>query len=258
MEFWLKDGIAPVYLTLSLSRASLSLSSGSRPPPQPATFWPAVHSSGHHLGRDRSQNDRPDSAVLPHPFSDVCRQRYRRKLQKNGLFLPRFSGARSGDSGHQILRSRIASILSVGGLIFEFERRRSDLRISRGDSGHFRCVFPAMGYRFGHPRAAGACGGACGGAWALVPNGYRISRIFRVRWDCIGFDGLYNGVPDTPEMPTLVLSLYKLSGRAIMSDPTVRSGPNLQDVHPRACRTYRNFWIGVWRLWALQARLTLG
>ncbi|CAL2249957.1 unnamed protein product [Prunus armeniaca] len=96
----------PPSITLSLSRASLSLSSGSRPPPQPATFWPAVQSSGHHSGRDRSQNDRPDFAVLPHPFSDVSRQRYRRKLQKNGRFLPRFSGARSGDSGHQILRSR--------------------------------------------------------------------------------------------------------------------------------------------------------
>ncbi|CAL8118807.1 unnamed protein product [Prunus armeniaca] len=106
MDFWLKDGIAPVSHTLSLSRASLSLSSGSRAPPQPATFWPAVQSSGHHSGRDRSQNDRPDSAVLPHLFSDVSRQRYRRKVQKNGRFLPRFSGARSGDSGHQILRSR--------------------------------------------------------------------------------------------------------------------------------------------------------
>ncbi|CAL9012362.1 unnamed protein product, partial [Prunus brigantina] len=90
--------------SLSLSRVlSLSSCGGSA---QPATFLPAVHSSGHHSGRDWSQNDRPDSAVLPHPFSDVSRQRYRRKLQKNGRFLPRFSGARSSDFGHQILRSR--------------------------------------------------------------------------------------------------------------------------------------------------------
>ncbi|CAL2237318.1 unnamed protein product [Prunus armeniaca] len=39
-----------------------------------------------------------------------------------------------------------------------------------------------------------------------------------------------------------------------MSDPTVRSGPNLQDMCPRACRTSRNFRIGIWRLWAPQAR----
>ncbi|CAL8151049.1 unnamed protein product [Prunus armeniaca] len=91
--------------SLSPARPSLSLLWFATPP-QPATFWPAVQSSGHHSGRDRSQNDRPDSAVLPHLFSDVSRQRYRRKMQKNGRFLPRFSGARSGDSGHQILRSR--------------------------------------------------------------------------------------------------------------------------------------------------------
>ncbi|CAL8112378.1 unnamed protein product [Prunus armeniaca] len=127
-DFWLKDGIAPVYHTLSLSRASLSLSSGSRPPPQPATFWPAVHSSGHHSGRDRSQNDRPDSAVLPHLFSDVSRQRYRRKVQKNGRFLPRFSGARSGDSGHQILRSRMSDLRI--GFRPDFEGRFRPLPVS--------------------------------------------------------------------------------------------------------------------------------
>ncbi|CAL9002268.1 unnamed protein product, partial [Prunus brigantina] len=44
----------------------------------------ATASSGRHLGRDRSQNDRPDSAVLPHQFSDAGRPRYRRILQKTG------------------------------------------------------------------------------------------------------------------------------------------------------------------------------
>ncbi|CAL8137714.1 unnamed protein product [Prunus armeniaca] len=133
MDFWLKDGIAPVSHSLSLSRASLSLSSGSRPPPQPATFWPAVHSSGHHSGRDRSQNDRPDSAVLPHPFSDVSRQRYRRKLQKTAGFYPNFP--------ELVPAIPATKSCDQGGLIFELDFGR----ISRGDSGHFR----KLGRRFG-------------------------------------------------------------------------------------------------------------
>ncbi|CAL8121331.1 unnamed protein product [Prunus armeniaca] len=44
-------------------------------------------------------------------------------------------------------------------LIFELDFGRFwDL-----NSGHFRSVFEAKGYRFGHPRAA--C--ACGGSWTL-------------------------------------------------------------------------------------------
>ncbi|CAL9006176.1 unnamed protein product, partial [Prunus brigantina] len=73
--------------------------------------WPAVHSSGHRSGRDRSQNDRPGSAVLPHPFSDISRQRYRRKMQKTRPVLPSFSGARSGNSGHQSRRVRFRPVL---------------------------------------------------------------------------------------------------------------------------------------------------
>ncbi|BBH00052.1 HXXXD-type acyl-transferase family protein, partial [Prunus dulcis] len=35
--------------------------------------------------------------------------------------------------------------------------------------------------------------------------------------------------------------------RAIVSDPTVRSEPNLQDECPKCYRTHRNFRIGIWR-----------
>ncbi|KAI5343444.1 hypothetical protein L3X38_011320 [Prunus dulcis] len=45
-------------------------------------------------------------------------------------------------------------------------------------------------------------------------------------------------------------------GRAIVSDPTVRSEPNLQDECPIPYRTHRNFRIGVWRSWSPWARLT--
>ncbi|KAI5334517.1 hypothetical protein L3X38_024650 [Prunus dulcis] len=44
--------------------------------------------------------------------------------------------------------------------------------------------------------------------------------------------------------------------RAIVSDPTVRSGPNLQDKCPIPYRTHRNFRIGIWRSWAPWACLT--
>ncbi|BBH05692.1 Ankyrin repeat family protein, partial [Prunus dulcis] len=45
-------------------------------------------------------------------------------------------------------------------------------------------------------------------------------------------------------------------GRAIVSDPTVRSEPNLQDECPIPYRTHRDFRIGVWRSWSPWARLT--
>ncbi|BBN69870.1 Histidine kinase-, DNA gyrase B-, and HSP90-like ATPase family protein [Prunus dulcis] len=38
--------------------------------------------------------------------------------------------------------------------------------------------------------------------------------------------------------------------RTIVSDPTVRSEPNLQDECPVRYRTHRNFRIGVWRSWS--------
>ncbi|KAI5327202.1 hypothetical protein L3X38_026598 [Prunus dulcis] len=44
--------------------------------------------------------------------------------------------------------------------------------------------------------------------------------------------------------------------RAIVSDPTVRSEPNLQDKFPIPYRTHRNFRIRVWRSWSPWARLT--
>ncbi|BBH02258.1 plant U-box 24 [Prunus dulcis] len=44
--------------------------------------------------------------------------------------------------------------------------------------------------------------------------------------------------------------------RTIVSDPTVRSEPNLQDECPIRYRTHRNFRIGVWRSWSPWARLT--
>ncbi|CAL8111933.1 unnamed protein product [Prunus armeniaca] len=106
MEFWLKDGIAPVSQTLSLSRASFSLSSGSRPPPQPATFWPAVQSSGHHSGRDRSQNDRPDSAVLPQPVLTASRRDFAGKSKKTARFRLKLRRLRSPSSGHRFRQVR--------------------------------------------------------------------------------------------------------------------------------------------------------
>ncbi|BBH09064.1 HXXXD-type acyl-transferase family protein, partial [Prunus dulcis] len=44
--------------------------------------------------------------------------------------------------------------------------------------------------------------------------------------------------------------------RAIVSDPTVRSEPNLQDKCPIPYRTHRNFRIGIWRSWSPWACLT--
>ncbi|BBH05247.1 organic cation/carnitine transporter 3, partial [Prunus dulcis] len=44
--------------------------------------------------------------------------------------------------------------------------------------------------------------------------------------------------------------------RAIVSDPIVRSEPNLQDKCPIPYRTHRNFRIGIWRSWSPWARLT--
>ncbi|CAL8149839.1 unnamed protein product [Prunus armeniaca] len=73
-DFWLKDGIAPVSLTLSLSRASLSLSSGSRQPSWPTTFWPAVRSSGHQSRRGRYRNDRAAVLFLPRPGPAASRR----------------------------------------------------------------------------------------------------------------------------------------------------------------------------------------
>ncbi|CAL9000166.1 unnamed protein product, partial [Prunus brigantina] len=116
--------------SLSLPHVPLSLLWFATPP-QPATFWPAVHSSGHHSGRDQSQNDRPDFAVIPHLFSDVSRQRYHRKLHKNGPFLPRFFGACSGDSGHQFLRSRydFSSIFQALAVCWGTSKNKSDSKL---------------------------------------------------------------------------------------------------------------------------------
>ncbi|KAI5330027.1 hypothetical protein L3X38_029424 [Prunus dulcis] len=47
-----------------------------------------------------------------------------------------------------------------------------------------------------------------------------------------------------------------LLDRAIMSVPTVRSGPNLQDECPIPSRTPRNLRIEIWRSWAQWASLT--
>ncbi|BBG93506.1 plant U-box 24, partial [Prunus dulcis] len=54
--------------------------------------------------------------------------------------------------------------------------------------------------------------------------------------------------------PPAAISGYQ--DRAIVSDPTVRSEPNLQDKCPIPYRTHRNFRIGVWRSWSPWARLT--
>ncbi|BBH07119.1 hypothetical protein Prudu_018959 [Prunus dulcis] len=52
--------------------------------------------------------------------------------------------------------------------------------------------------------------------------------------------------------------IYVNLDRAIVSDPTVRSGPNLQDECPIPCRTHRNFRIRIWRSWAPWARFDQG
>ncbi|KAI5336733.1 hypothetical protein L3X38_016001 [Prunus dulcis] len=46
--------------------------------------------------------------------------------------------------------------------------------------------------------------------------------------------------------------------RAIVSNPTVRSEPNLQDKCPIPSKTHRDFRIGNWRSWALQVSRGVG
>ncbi|CAL9006177.1 unnamed protein product [Prunus brigantina] len=85
--FLIKGQNCPV--TLSLPRVSPSLWF-SRQPPWPAKFWPAVHSSGHRSGRDRSQNDRPGSAVLPTHSPTSTGNDTAGKCRKHGRFYPVF------------------------------------------------------------------------------------------------------------------------------------------------------------------------
>ncbi|CAL8122223.1 unnamed protein product [Prunus armeniaca] len=105
-DFWLKDGIAPVSQTLSLSRASLSLSSGSRQPPWPTTFWPAVRSSGHQSRRGRYQNDRAAVLFLPQPGLAVSRRDFAGKSKRKARFRPKLRRLRSPSSGRHFWRSR--------------------------------------------------------------------------------------------------------------------------------------------------------
>ncbi|CAL8132042.1 unnamed protein product [Prunus armeniaca] len=108
MDFWLKDGIAPVSHTLSLSRASLSLSSGSRQPPWPTTFWPAVRSSGHQSRRGRYQNDRAAVLFLPQPGLAVSRRDFAGKSKRKARFRPKLRRLRSPSSGRHFWRSRLS------------------------------------------------------------------------------------------------------------------------------------------------------
>ncbi|CAL8138695.1 unnamed protein product [Prunus armeniaca] len=106
-DFWLKDGIAPVSLTLSLSRASLSLLWFSRQPLWPATFWPAVLSSGHQSRRGRYQNDRAAVLFLPQPGLAVSRRDFAGKSKRKARFRPKLRRLRSPSSGRHFWRSRV-------------------------------------------------------------------------------------------------------------------------------------------------------
>ncbi|CAL8146972.1 unnamed protein product [Prunus armeniaca] len=103
MDFWLKDGIAPVSDTLSLSRARLSLWF-SRQPLWPAT--PAVLSSGHQSRRGRYQNDRAAVLFLPQPGLAVSRRDFAGKSKRKARFRPKLRRLRSPSSGRHFWRSR--------------------------------------------------------------------------------------------------------------------------------------------------------
>ncbi|CAL8133652.1 unnamed protein product [Prunus armeniaca] len=105
-DFWLKDGIAPVSHTLSLSRASLSLLWFSRQPLWPATFWPAVLSSGHQSRRGRYQYDRAAVLFLPQPGLAVSRRDFAGKSKRKARFRPKLRRLRSPSSGHRFRQVR--------------------------------------------------------------------------------------------------------------------------------------------------------
>ncbi|CAL2248872.1 unnamed protein product [Prunus armeniaca] len=104
-DFWLKDGIAPVSHTLSLSRARLSLWF-SRQPLWPATFWPAVLSSGHQSRRGRYQNDRAAVLFLPQPGLTASRRDFAGKSKKTARFRLKLRRLRSPSSGHRFRQVR--------------------------------------------------------------------------------------------------------------------------------------------------------
>ncbi|CAL2249467.1 unnamed protein product [Prunus armeniaca] len=106
MDFWLKDGIAPVSHTLSLPRVPLSLSSGSRRLEQPATFWPAVLSSGHQSRRGRYQNDRAAVLFLPQPGLTASRRDFAGKSKKTARFRLKLRRLHSPSSGHRFRQVR--------------------------------------------------------------------------------------------------------------------------------------------------------
>ncbi|CAL8150750.1 unnamed protein product [Prunus armeniaca] len=132
MDFWLKDGIAPVSLTLSLSPARVSPSLWfSRRLEQPATFWPAVLSSGHQSRRGRYQNDWAAVLFLPQPGLTASRRDFAEKSKKTARFRLKLRRLRSPSSGHRFRQVRLRS--SIDGLKFG--------RFCDRDSGHFRSDF---------------------------------------------------------------------------------------------------------------------
>ncbi|CAL2274252.1 unnamed protein product [Prunus armeniaca] len=178
-DFWLKDGIAPVSHTLSLSRASLSLSSGSRRHRSRPRFGrPFSHPATTRVGTG------PKMTGLTPPSYPTCSPTSAGsdtagKCRKTAGFYPDFP---------ELVPAIPATKSCDQGM-----RRQLDLRIGfRPDFGmRFRPLpeawpavwsFPAAGNYSRHPRAAGACGGA----WArkmdrleVLPGSCRIRRIVK-------------------------------------------------------------------------------
>ncbi|CAL9030301.1 unnamed protein product, partial [Prunus brigantina] len=101
-----KDRIALISLSL-IPRVPLSLSSGSRPPPQPATFWPAVCYSGHQSRRGRYQNDRAAVLFLPQPGPAASCRGFAGKSKRKASFRSNLRRLRSPSSGRHFWRSRV-------------------------------------------------------------------------------------------------------------------------------------------------------
>ncbi|CAL8125151.1 unnamed protein product [Prunus armeniaca] len=174
MDFWLKDGIAPVSHALSLSRASLSLSSGSlRHRSRPRFGRPFSHPATTRVGIG------PKMTGLTPPSYPTCSPTSAGsdtagKCRKTAGFYPDFP---------ELVPAIPATKSCDQGM-----RRQLNLRIGfRPDFGmRFRPLpeawpavwsFPAAGNYSRHPRAAGACGGAWARKMDRLESPERISHI---------------------------------------------------------------------------------
>ncbi|CAL8151050.1 unnamed protein product [Prunus armeniaca] len=155
MDFWLKDGIAPVSLTLSLSRASLSLSSGSR-----------RHRSRPRFGR---------------PFSHPATTRVGTGPKMTGLTPPSYPTCSPTSAGSDTA----GKCRKTAGFYLDFPELVPAIPATKSCDQAWPAVwsFPAAGNYSRHPRAAGACGGA----WArkmdrieVLPRSCRIRRIVKL------------------------------------------------------------------------------